>query len=86
MRVASGLEHRLDEAPLRLQPVVVARLEIGERMRGEEIAVDTLAGGLPRHRLGSVFTELGEMALITLGPRAAWAIEALALVYQREGP
>jgi hypothetical protein len=86
VRVTGSLEHRLDEAPLRLQPVVVSSLKISERMRSEEIAIDALAGGLPRHRLCTVLTKLGEMTLITLRPRTTRAIKALALVNQRKCP
>src|SRR5207302_122323 len=59
-------------------------------MRGEELEADPAFRRLLGHRLGAVLAELGELAVLTVGglglrPRAARAVEALALVEQPQG-
>ena len=79
--VAGAKHHRVGEPALLRQPVLRLGGQLGDRVPGEELRRDDALGGLLGDGLGAVLAELGELAAaVFLGPRAARAVEAVALV------
>ena len=84
---AGAQHHRLDDPALLAQPVVGLVVQLGERVRGEELAADVPAGGLLGDRLGAVLAELRGVPVLGrgVGPGAALAVEAVDLVELEQG-
>ena len=80
----------MGEPALLRQPVLGPAVEVGDRVPGEELRGDDALGGLLGDGLGAVLAELGELAAaVLLGPCAAGAVEAVALIephQRRSGP
>lgn len=83
---ALGQQHRLGDPPLLPQPVAGAPLQVGERVRREELGRDPAQRGLLRDGLRTVLAELRGVPLVALGPGTARAVEAVLLVDLEEGP
>ena len=80
-RVAPA-HHRVHEPALVAEPVVAALLQFGDRVLHEERRLHVLGGGLLRHCLRAVLTELRMVAHPRggIGPGAALAVEPVDLV------
>ncbi len=74
------------QPPLLPQPPVVVRLELGERVLGEELRPDPAQRRLLGDGLRAVLAELGDVALVLLRPRAAGAVEAVLLIHPEQTP
>ncbi len=71
----------MGKAALLGKPVFGLGQQFRDRMPGEEFRRDGASGGLLGNGLGAVLAELGQFAATGLfGPRAARAIEAVALI------
>ena len=88
--VTGAQHHRLGEPALLGQPVLGPRIQIGDGVPGEELRGDDALGRFLGDGLGAVLAELGELAAaVFLGPCAAGAVEAVALIephQRRRGP
>ena len=74
--------HRRRQPPLRVQPVVALRSELGHRMFFEKFRRDPPRSRLVGHGLGTVFAKLKRLPVaIRARPRAALAVEAVLLVH-----
>ena len=81
MRRALAQQQRLGEAALEIVPGIAFGHQLGDGMRGEEIAADGPAHRLRGDRLCAVLTELGDRAWsVGVRPGAARAVEATGLV------
>ncbi len=86
VRGALAAVEGLDEATLRVEPLVGLPGELVDGPLAEELGADGALASLARHRLGAVLTELELVALaVGRGPGAALAIEAVLLVDAEEG-
>ena len=65
-----GEVHRLGQPALCSSQWSSCASRSADRVRGEELGADPLAGRLPRHRLGAVLAELGGLAAVRVGPGA----------------
>ena len=84
--IALAQDHRVGQPALLAQPVLGALAQIGEGVPREEVRGDDALGRLLGDRLRAVLAELGELAAaVLLGPRAAGAVETLALVEPNQG-
>ena len=72
--------HRMGQAALLLEIVVVPVAQLGDGMLGEEVRRAAPRGQLPQRRLGAVLAELEGVIVGRLGPGAGDAHEALRLV------
>lgn len=82
---ALGQVHGVGEAALLAEPVAAAAVQVGDRVRGEEVRGDPAQGGLLGDRLRAVLAELRRVPVLRLGPGAARAVEAVLLVDAQEG-
>ena len=82
MRGAGTQHHRLGDPALLAQPPLAHPGQVGDRVLGEELAVQQLAGRLLGDRLGAVLAELGRMPVtrVGVGPGAALTVEPVDLV------
>ena len=78
--------HRLRDPALLAQPVAAAAGQVGQRVRGEEVGGDPAQGRLLGDGLRPVLAELRQVPLVTLGPGAPRAVEAVLLVDLEQGP
>ncbi len=86
VRAALIEDHRMRQPALLAQPPVVMRLEIGERVLGEELGLDTADRRLLRDGLRTVLAELRDVPLVLLGPRTPWTVEAVLLIHPEKAP
>ena len=77
------VDHRLGEPALVFEVEVRPRRELGDRVRGEEGAVDALARHLPRDVLDAVLADVEGDALV-VGPGTSGAVESADRVVHRE--
>ena len=78
-------EHRVGDPALLAQPEVIAGLELGNGVLGEELRGDPATGGFLGHCLGAVLAELCRIALLMLRPGASHAVEPVQLVHRQQG-
>ena len=82
---AFAQDHRMGEASLLAQPVLVMMREFFNGILGEEIRVAFAGISLPGHRFRAVLTEFkGAAFAIRFRPRATHAIHAMRLVEHAE--
>ena len=74
----------MGQPSLLAEPPVVVRLELGERVLGEELRPDPAERRLLGHGLRAVLAELRDVPLVLLGPRAARAVEAVLLIHPQQ--
>ena len=77
--------HRMGQAALLLQIVIVPAAQFADGVLGEEVRGAAPAGQFPQRGLGAVLAKLEGMIIGRLGPGAGYAHEALGLVLPPQG-
>lgn len=82
MTRAGCFDHRMGQAPLRLEPMIRSSQQILDRVLGKEVGSNSALGALGHRRFGSVFAKLkrAPLARRRVRPGASRTVKAVRLI------